>query len=333
MIGQDSHEVERKVISILKILSESPQSLGARLIARQLKEHGVELGERAVRYHLKLMDERGLTRPLQRRDGREITPLGIEELNNALVADKVGFVLEKIELLTFRTSFDIERRSGLVPVNVSFFPKERFTEALQVMKRAFRAGLSVSDLVAVAAEGEQLGDLLVPRGKVALATICSLIINGSLLKAGVPIDCRFAGVLQIRNNQPLRFADLIYYSGSTVDPSEVFIRARMTDVQGVVKKGEGKVLANFRELPTRCRPLVEEVTNRLKEAGLGGLIMMGNPSEAVCGISVGLNRVGMILLGGLTPVAAAVEVGIEVENQAMSTLLDYQDLVKFQSLI
>ena len=333
MIGQDSHEVERKVISILKILSESPQSLGARLIARQLKEHGVELGERAVRYHLKLMDERGLTRPLQRRDGREITPLGIEELNNALVADKVGFVLEKIELLTFRTSFDIERRSGLVPVNVSFFPKERFAEALQVMKRAFRAGLCVSDLVAVAAEGEQLGDLLVPRGKVALATICSLIVNGGLLKAGIPIDCRFAGVLQIRNNQPLRFADLIYYSGSTVDPSEVFIRARMTDVQGVVKKGEGKVLANFRELPTRCQPLVEEVTNRLKEAGLGGLIMMGNPSEAVCGISVGLNRVGMILLGGLTPVAAAVEAGIEVENQAMSTLLDYQDLVKFQSLI
>lgn len=333
MVSYDSHEVERKVISILKILGESPGPLGATLIARQLKEYGVELGERAVRYHLKLMDERGLTRPLQRRDGREITPLGIEELDNALVADKVGFVLEKIELLTFRTSFDIERRSGLVPVNVSFFPKEMFTEALQAMKKAFRAGLCVSDLVAVAAEGEQLGDLLVPKGKVALATVCSLIFSGSLLKAGIPIDAKFAGVLQIRNNQPLRFVDLIYYSGSTVDPSEVFIRARMTDVQGVVKKGEGKVLANFRELPARCQPLVEEVTSRLKEAGFGGLIMMGNPSEAVCGISVGLNRVGMILLGGLTPIAAAGEVGIEVENQAMSTLLDYQDLVKFQSLI
>ena len=80
MIGNDSHGVERKVISILKILSESPQPLGARLIANKLKEHGVELGERAVRYHLKLMDEWGLTHPLQRRDGREITPLGIEEI-------------------------------------------------------------------------------------------------------------------------------------------------------------------------------------------------------------------------------------------------------------
>jgi len=333
MIGQDSHEVERKAISILRILSESPQPLGAKLIARRLKEYGVELGERAVRYHLKLMDERGLTRPLQRRDGREITPLGIEELNNALVVDKVGFVLEQIELLAFRTSFDIERGSGLVPVNVSFFPEQRFTEAIQVMKEVFRAGLCVSDLVAVASEGEKLGEVLVPKGKVGLATVCSLIINGSLLKVGIPTDSRFGGVLQIRNNQPLRFVDLIYYSGSTLDPSEVFIRAKMTDVQGVVREGQGKVLANFRELPARCQPLVEEVTNRLKERGLDGLIMMGKPTEAVCGISVGLNKVGMILLGGLTPVAAAGEAGIEVENQAMSTLLDYQDLIKFQELM
>ncbi len=332
MIGYDSHQVERKVISILKILSESPQPLGARLISRQLKEQGVELGERAVRYHLKLMDERGLTRPMERWDGREITPLGKEEINNALVADKIGFVLEKIELLAFRTSFDIERRTGLVPVNISFFPKQKFSEALQVMKEAFKAGLCVSDLVAVALEGERLGEVLVPGGKVGLATVCSIIINGSLLKVGVPTDSRFGGVLQMRNNQPLRFANLIYYSGSTLDPSEVFIRAGMTDIQGVVRNGEGKILANFREIPAQCQPLVEKVTNQLKGVGLDGLIMMGTVSEAVCGISVGLNKVGMILLGGLTPVAAAVEAGIVVENHAMSTLLDYQSLTKFQEL-
>jgi len=107
----------------------------------------------------------------------------------------------------------------------------------------------------------------------------------------------------------------------------------MTDVQGVVRRGEGKILANFREIPAQCQPLVEKVTNQLKEVGLDGLIMMGNPGEAVCGISVGLNRAGMILRGGLTTVAAAEEAGIETENHAMSTLLEYQDLVKFHSLI
>ena len=93
------------------------------------------------------------------------------------------------------------------------------------------------------------------------------------------------------------------------------------------------MLANFRELPAQCQALAKEITKRLKEVGLGGVIMMGNPSETVCGISVGLNRIGMILLGGLTPVAVAAEAGIEAESQAMSTLLEYQDLIKFQELL
>ena len=332
MIGSDSYQVERKTLSILKVLCESPGSLGAKVIARKLKGYGVELGERAVRYHLKIMDEKGLTRPLSRRDGREITPLGIEELNNALVADKIGFVLEKIELLAFSTSFDMEKRTGLVPVNVSFFAKETFNDGLGAVRGAVNAGLCVSDLVAIANEGEKLGDTIVPDGRIGLATVCSLIINSSLLKAGIPIDSRFGGVLQIRNNRPLRFVDLIHYSGSTMDPSEVFIRAKMTDVHGVIEKGEGKVLANFRELPARCIPLMEDIIGRLKKADLNGLIMVGNPGETVCGIPVGLNKVGVILLGGLTPVAAAVEAGIEVENKAMSTLLDFRELIKIQEI-
>ncbi len=333
MIGSDNKVVERKVISILRILKESPQPLGARLIANRLKDYGVELGERAVRYHLKLMDERGLTHPLQRRDGRIITPLGIEELNNALVSDKVGFILEKIELLAFRTSFDVQTGTGMVPINVSFFPEDKFHSALGKMKTVFSEGLCVSNRVAMAEEGEKIGEVLVPEGKVGLATLCSLVINGCLLKAGIPIGSKFGGVLQMRSNQPLRFVDLIYYSGSTIDPSEVFIRAGMTDVRSVIAGGEGKILANFRELPANCLTLTEEIIEQLQKAGIGGLIMMGNPGEEICGISVGLNRVGMILLGGLTPVAAAEESGIEVESQAMSTLLDYREMVDFESLL
>jgi repressor of nif and glnA expression len=333
MMNRDGHEVERKVISILRILHEAQQPMGARVIARSLKKLGVELGERAVRYHLKIMDERGLTEPLGRRDGRKITSLGIEELNNALVVDKVGFVLEKIELLVFKTSFDLEKQTGLVPVNVSLLPKERYKTAFKIMEKAFSSSLCVSDMVAVASEGEKLGDVTVPEGKIGFATVCSLIMNGSLFKAGIPIDSKFGGVLQIRNGKPLRFVDLIYYSGSSVDPSEVFIKAGMTDVQGVIKTNSGKVLANFRELPAQCQSLANEVIQKLKKAKLGGLIMMGNPSEEVCGISVGLNRVGMILLGGLTPIASLSEAGIDIDNKAMSTLMEYQDLVNLKEVI
>lgn len=57
MIGQETHEIERKVIAILKVLSDSQQPLGGRVIARCLDKLGIDLGERAVRYHLKVMDE------------------------------------------------------------------------------------------------------------------------------------------------------------------------------------------------------------------------------------------------------------------------------------
>jgi len=76
------------------------------------------------------------------------------------------------------------------------------------MKPVFKAGLCISDLVAVAYEGENLGEIVVPAGKVGLATMCSIVVNGTLLKAGVPMDSKFGGVLEIRNNKPLRFVEL-----------------------------------------------------------------------------------------------------------------------------
>jgi len=330
-MGFETQDVERKLLSILKILSGSQEPLGARVISHHLKDHGVELGERAVRYHLKLMDERGLTR-LVGRDGRLITELGAEEMGSALVRDKVGFAISRIELLAFRTNFDYQKHRGSLPVNVSFFRKEKFSKAVHAMKPAFEGGLCISDRVAVASEGERLGGLVVPEGKIGLATVCSIVINGALLKAGVPMDSRFGGILQIRNHKPLRFVELIHYAGSSLDPSEVFIRARMTSVREAAKSGEGKILANFREIPALCRPIAEEEVAKLREAGLGGLLLMGNTSEPVCETPVELNKIGVILLGGLNPVAAAGEAGIEAENHAMSTVMEYRDLIKFEEL-
>jgi repressor of nif and glnA expression len=332
MVGFETQEVERKELSILRVLSDSKEPVGARVIARRLKDLGIELGERAVRYHLKLMDERGLTQTVGR-DGRLITDAGIDELRSALVRDKVGFAISRIELLAFRTSFDWEKRSGSIPVNISLFPRQNFNQALQAMKPAFAAGLCVSDLIAVAKEGEHLGEITVPEGKIGLATVCSIVINGSLLKAGVPIDSRFGGILQVKNHQPLRFVELIHYAGSSLDPSEVFIGARMTSVREVISSGNGKILANFREIPALCHPTAEEVIAKLKEAGLGGLLLMGNTSEPVCEIPVELNRVGMVLIGGLNPVAAAEEAGIRAENRAMGSLIDYQELTKFWEFV
>ncbi len=331
-MGFETQEVERKVASILKVLNNSGEALGSRVIARDLKSFGIELTERAVRYHLKLTDERGLTRLVGRRDGRIITELGQGELKRALVRDKVGLAFSRIETLAYRTNFDCDTRTGSVPVNVSFFSKNDFKKALKIMKPVFRAGLCVSDLVAMADEGEAIDGLTVPQGKIALATVCSVVANGTLLKAGVPVDSRFGGILQMIKGRPLRFVELIHYAGSSLDPSEIFIQANMTSVREASQNGDGEILANFREIPAACRAKVEEVGEKLKDAGLGGILLLGNISEPVCEITVDLNRAGIILIGGLNPVAAAQEAGIHSENCAMSVLLDYKKLVKIDEL-
>ena len=331
MISAAGADTEKKVMMILKVLSESYEPLGSIAIARKLEERGISLNERTVRYHLKITDERGHTQPLGR-DGRMITPRGLEELREALAPDQLGFILEKLELLAFKTTFDPKTRTGLFPINTSLFNKEIFPKAIQAMKGAFKAGLCVSQLVATATEGQKLGDVVIPDGKVGLATVCSVIVNGVLLKHGVPVDSRFGGVLEIKDSKPKRFVAIINYGGTSLDPSEQYIRARMTSVSEVAKTGNGKILANFRELPAPARPIVEQVIAELKEAGMNGVYALGNTSEPVCQMSVGTNRIGMALLGGLNPVAAAVEAGIEVDNIAESGMIDYQQLVGFSDL-
>jgi len=325
-------EIEKKILLILRILNESPEPVGARIIARRMQEYGTTLSERGVRYHLKLMDERGLTRLIGRHDGRTITEQGIEEISNARVHDKIGFAISRIEILAYRTSLDLDRRQGLIPVNVSFFPQKNFKKSLDIMKPAFEKGLRVSDLVACAEEGKRLGDVTVPAGYIGFATVCSIVVNGVLLKHGVPMDSKFGGILQVKDGRPLRFVELIHYSGSSLDPSEVFIRGRMTSVRQAVERGEGKILANFREIPVPARPLVDQLIVNLKKAGIGGVLSIGEIGEPTCEIPVDINRVGMILYGGLNPVACAHEKGIEVENRAMSTVMEYQELQNFWEL-
>ena len=180
------------------------------------------------------------------------------------------------------------------------------------------------------AEGEKLGEVIVPPGKVGLATVSHIVVCGALLRAGIPVDFRFGGIVQIRNNEALRFVDLIEYASCSLDPSEVFIASGMTSVHKAANEGEGKILANFCEIPALARPKAEIVIHELETADIKGLIMLGRIGEPVCQLPVAVKKVGLVLADGLNPVAAAKESRINMVNHAMSGVIDFKKMGHFR---
>jgi repressor of nif and glnA expression len=319
--------IERKIIAILNILKDSKEPLGARIISNKLKKQGIELTERAIRYHLLMMDEKRLTERIGRK-GRIITPKGIKEISDALVSDKVGMVINKVDTLSYRTTFDIETKKGDVVLNISFIPKEQFDKSLEIMKEVFTANLCITDLVAKAEEGEYLSGIIVPKGKVGFGTVCAVTINGILLHHRIPVYSKFGGILQVDDSDPLRFTEIVSYDGTSLDPAEIFIKSKMTDVLGAARGKQGKILAGFREFPAICLDKVQRILAKLDKIGIGGIIALGKPSQPVLEIPVSTGCVGMVVLGGLNPIAALEETNIGTENMAMSIMMEYAELVR-----
>jgi len=321
-------EIERKTNAILHIIANSEKPIGSKEISIALKKQGIDLTERAIRYHLKIMDEKGLTEIIWK-EGRSITELGHAELENALVSDKVGFVISKIESMAYEMDFDLDKKTGKVILNVSLIAKADFLRALKIMKKVFDKKLSMGVLVAVAHEGELLGTFVVPYGKVAFGTICSINLNGILLRYAISVESKFGGMLQIDNYHPLRFTDLISYSGSTLDPLEVFMKSKMTNVGVAAESGAGKIMASFREMPAVARKGALPILRRAEDAGFGNALVIGQPGHSVLGVPVGIGRVGFVVPGGLNPLAALEEEGLATESRALVTLIDYQELRLF----
>lgn len=325
--------MNKTTLSILRILDRRPDMiLGSRELSRQLRDHGIDLTERTVRYHLRMLDEKGFTKVFGK-EGRKITKNGRKELSHALVSEKVGFVSSKIEALSFLSDFDLASKQGTIILNVTFFPHRVFRQALKIMSGVFSSRFSMSDRVITAEGGQYIGDVRIPEHHTGFGTVCSVTINSILLKAGIPITSRFGGVLQIESGEPTRFVALISYDGSSLDPLEIFIKSSMTDVRGVLKNNSGTILASFREIPLVCVDRARELKRAIEAEGLHGILGIGNPNQPLMEMPVGIDQAGIVVVGGLNPVAAVEEAGIPTRSRAMSTLCQYSDLVRFKELL
>jgi len=320
---------QRKLIAIMRIIYESRTPVGARLIADRMDERGYAIGERGVRYHLRLLDERGLTKRIGY-DGRVITAQGIEELKNALVEDRVGFIITKIERFMLDTTFDLKTKQGSVIINISIIDKNDFDKTMEIIKHMINNGYPFSPYLKLIEEGTFTQDIEIPKGKTGIATMCSITIDGILLKNGIHVNPKYGGILEVKDKKPRRFEDIIAYNGTTIDPMRIFISKKMTRVLDCVNTGSGRLLANLREIPESALSKAKEVLSTAMTAKICGIALIGKPGKSVLNAAVEAGKVGVAVYAGTNIMAAVSEMGIKVTTYPISAVIDFKELKKLE---
>ncbi|MHC4570096.1 MAG: NrpR regulatory domain-containing protein, partial [Planctomycetota bacterium] len=236
----------------------------------------------------------------------------------------------KIDQMIYRMTFDLPTRRGTVVVNTSLVDPRQLASCIEPICKVFAKGFAMGRLMTLVGPEEAIGEILVPKGQVGFCTVCSITINGILLKHGIPMASRFGGLLEVKNGKALRFTEIIHYGGTSIDPLEVFIRSGMTNYHGAIQDGNGLIGASFRELPGESRQRLINIGQRLEEVGLGAIMEIGLPEQPLLDIPVPPGRVGAIIVGGLNPIAVLEEREHRIFSRALSGMIEYDRLFRFE---
>jgi repressor of nif and glnA expression len=222
--------------------------------------------------------------------------------------------------------------AGTIITNIFTIETGVLVRALEYMNPVFGKKLGMGTRLAIAREGEQLAGIKVPMGMVMLGTVCSVTVNGIMLSERIPVTSRFGGLIEMRDGKPVRFVELIEYRGTTIDPLEFFINANMTSVRECARTGNGVIGASFREVPSVALDEVRRIAREMERHGLGGILALGKPNQPLLDIPVAEGLSGMIVLGGMNPLAALREAGTKVTIQSLAGLEDFGSFHSFQAL-
>lgn len=324
-------EKKKKEVLILGVLKNSSTALTSSGIARELSSLGHDVSERTVRLYLREMEAAGLTVSNGKR-GSRITDKGLNELDSSKLIERVGFLSARIDQMSYGMTFDLNTTSGTVVVNMTVVNPHELAKHADLVSRVYKDGYAMGHLLTFFGPGETLNHVTVPEGMIGIGTVCSITLNGVLLKHGIPATSRFGGLLELRDRKPVRFAEIIMYEGTSIDPLEVFIRSGMTNYAGAISTGTGMIGASFREFPAESRDVVAHLEEKLKRIGLGGLVAIGRPGQVLLDIPVSEGRIGAIVIGGLNPMSIFEEMGTRAYSRALAGLVDFSRLFRYEEI-
>jgi repressor of nif and glnA expression len=297
---------ERKYIEILRILKEHQDPVGAKRLSELMAERGFILSDRAVQYYLSYLDTMGFTQKVGNQ-GRILTAAGREETDNALVDDRIGFIISKLERLAYRSTFDPATGTGDVAYNLSIVKEESLEKVTKAFDEVAHLGCGFFNTYRIIDK-----DPRIPHGSVGVITLCSISMDGVFQRRGIPVRMAFGGRLEIVKGVPGQFLDLIAYRGTTIDPLELFISSGLTSISSFARTKTGIALANVREVPCAAKKQVEETIRQMNASGFIFPVSMGNQ---VFNLPHNPYRLSIVAFSGLNYIGNAVEHGIEIKTE------------------
>ncbi|NLV25956.1 MAG: DUF128 domain-containing protein [Methanomicrobiales archaeon] len=300
-------KTEHKYIEILRILKDHQEPMGAKRLSELLAERGYVMTDRAVQYYLRYLDTRGFTEKVGNQ-GRILTPSGIMETDRALVDDRIGFVISKLERLAFRSTFDPSTSTGDVAYNLTIVPNEVLDPVSLIFDKVRDAGCSFFSGYSFVDR-----DPRVPPGHTGILTLCSITMDGVFQHHGIPVKVAYGGTLQIENKNPIRFMNIIGYQGSTIDPLQLFIGAGLTAITRYCDTNSGLLLANVRQIPAGAEERSRSLISEMQDCGFRFPLTMGK--GRIFNLLTDPHRISLVSFSGMNSIGSVFEAGYKFHTE------------------
>lgn len=230
---------------------------------------------------------------------------------------KIPFILSKSWNLIQQVDFDVKSASGDIIANISYVAKDDLDNAIDIMKETYENNKKYIN------SHYQIVDHPTDDDKVGIATICSLSIDGLLIKNGIKSTPKYGGLLEL--TEPPLFVDLISYTGSSLDPHKIFIAKNMTSITKNI--GPKRLLASLKEIPYIARDYSVYFLDILSKLDFS-IYKIGKPRELTYNAKADNYNFGVVTGSGLNTIAAIKEQEIDIEVKADTQLLPFENMDK-----
>lgn len=313
-------KTEHKYIEILRILKDHQEPMGAKRLSELLAERGYVMTDRAVQYYLRYLDTRGFTEKVGNQ-GRILTQTGKSETDRALVEDRIGFVISKLERLAFRSTFDPDTSTGDVAYNLTIVPDDILEAVTPLFDRVSDAGCSFFKSYSLIDR-----DPRIPSGHTGILTVCSITMDGVFQHNGIPVKMAFGGTIRIEDRNPVGFVDLIGYQGSTVDPLQLFINSGLTSIGSYIADGNGVLLANIRQIPGSSWDRASDLITRMQACGFRFPLMMGRGE--IFNLATDPGRISLVSYSGMNSIGYAAEEGMKLVTEIGAGTIPFSRIIR-----